>query len=110
MSEVPEHLRELRVTRILLARRAAELAAMTPPAPARVDVPVPNLDALAAAAAPSLVLAQRGDRLHNVEVATRLSDALPHSVLHTLEPGGVFWTQSDITRDLLTEQFNANRV
>ncbi len=110
MSEVPEHLRELRVTRILLARRAAELAAMTPPAPARVDVPVPNLDALAAVAAPSLVLAQRGDRLHNVEVATRLSDALPHSVLHTLEPGGVFWTQSDITRDLLTEQFNANRV
>ena len=78
------------VSRESCSRAAAELAAMTPPAPARVDVPVPNLMRSRPPQHPHFVLAQRGDRLHNVEVATRLSDALPHSVLHTLEPGGVF--------------------
>ncbi len=104
LSEVPEELRDLRVARILLARRAAELAAMTPPAPSKEDVPVPDLAALQEVGRPAFVLAQRGDRLHSVAIAERLAHALPRGTLHVLDPGGVFWTQADVTRQLLSDQ------
>lgn len=103
LKDVPVDMRELRVTRILLARRAAELAAMTPPAPARVDVPVRDLRCLADIKVPALVLAQEDDRLHSTEIAAQLAGALPNSSLRVLPPGGVFWTHHDETRDALAE-------
>ncbi len=102
LSEVPQDLRELRVTRILLARRAAELATMTPPAPSKVDVPVPDLAALGEVNSPAFVLAQEGDRLHTTAIARRLTHALPRATMRVLGAGGVFWTQADVTRELLT--------
>jgi pimeloyl-ACP methyl ester carboxylesterase len=101
LSEVPQELRSLRVTRLLLARRAAELATMTPPAPARVDVPVAAVSDLAQVSAPAVVLAQSGDRLHSTAIAEELNAALPNSRLTVLDPGGVFWTQSERTKAIL---------
>ena len=101
LEEVPADLRDLRVTRVLLARRAAELAVMTPPAPARVDVPVRNVSTLRAVKAPALVLAQEGDVLRGTDVAHRISDALSTSTLEVLPPAGVFWTAPDQTRTAL---------
>jgi pimeloyl-ACP methyl ester carboxylesterase len=101
LAEVPPSLRDLRVTRILLARRAAELAVMTPPAPARVDVPVPRIADLATVTAPAAILAQSEDRLHSTVIAQQLHDALPNSQLTVLEPGGVFWTQPEQTKAIL---------
>ncbi|MFA7266110.1 MAG: alpha/beta hydrolase [Candidatus Nanopelagicales bacterium] len=98
LEEVPADLRNLRVTRVLLARRAAELAVMTPPAPSRVDVPVRDIDTLRRVTAPALVLAQEADVLHSLDVATRVSDALGAATLKVLPAGGVFWTASDQTR------------
>lgn len=103
LNEVPEELRDLRVTRILLARRAAELAVMSPPAPARVDVPVRDVSTLRAVTRPALVLAQEGDRLHSTEIAEQLATVLPEANLRILPPGGVFWTAADQTRDALLE-------
>ncbi len=103
LKEVPAELRDQRVTRILLARRAGELATMTPPAPARVDVPVPDMSKLQAVGSPALVLAQEGDRLHSTQIASQLADALPNSKLRILPPGGVFWTHHEDTRDALVE-------
>lgn len=103
LNEVPEELRDQRVTRILLARRAAELARMTPPAPAKVDVPVPDLSALSRIATATLVLAQEGDRLHSTSLAEQLATALPNADLEILGVGGVFWTQADDTRRLLSQ-------
>jgi pimeloyl-ACP methyl ester carboxylesterase len=103
MNEIPADLRELRVTRILLARRAAELAKMTPPAPSKVDVPIPDLAVLRDVKTPALVLAQRDDQLHSVAIARTLARALPAATLRVLEPGGVFWTQPDQTRMLLAQ-------
>lgn len=101
MNEVPEELRELRVTQILLARRAGELASMKPPAPSHVDVPVPDLTVLQTIRAPSVVLAQEGDRLHSTALARQLADELPNATLEILKPGGVFWTQPDVTKRVL---------
>lgn len=107
MNEIPASLRDLRVTRILLARRAAELAEMTPPAPSKVDVPIPDLTALRGVRTPALVLAQRDDRLHSTAIARTLARALPCATLSILDPGGVFWTQADQTRMLLDKHLIA---
>lgn len=107
LSEVPESRRDSRVTRILLTRRAAELAAMTPPAPSRIEPPIPNLVVLRNVKAPALVLAQRDDRLHSTAIAKTLAQALPSATLRILDPGGVFWTQTERTRMLLEKHLVA---
>ena len=81
---------------------------MTPPAPSRVDVPIPNVAALRDVKAPALVLAQRDDRLHSTAIATALAQALPCATLRVLDPGGVFWTHSDQTRMLLDKHLIAD--
>lgn len=103
LAELPEHVREQRITQILIARRAAELAAMVPPAPRYIDVPVSDLNELSAITAPALVLAQEGDRLHSTQIAERLASALPSARLEILEPGGIFWTQPETTKHLLNQ-------
>ncbi len=107
LTEIPENLRDLRVTRMVLARRAAELAAMAPPAPSKQDVPVPDLSALTLVQTPALVLAQREDRLHSTAIARDLADALPNATLRILDPGGVFWSQPERTRALLEQHLVA---
>ena len=101
LAELPEQVREQRITQILIARRAAELAEMIPPAPRYVDVPLADLAALTAVTAPTAVLAQDGDRLHSTDIAERLASALPNSELKILQPGGVFWTQPEDTKEFL---------
>lgn len=103
--EVPSHLHADRVTQILLARRASELLALTPPAPRGVDVPITDRSELRKVIAPAVVISQRDDRLHPVSIAAQLANALGNAELTELEPGGVFWTQLDQTRDLLKKHF-----
>lgn len=103
--DVPSELHGDRVTHILLARRAAELLAMTPPAPGKPDNPVTDMDQLANITAPSLVLAQRNDRLHSVEIAEELARNLASADLRVVDPGGIFWTQAETTRSALIDHF-----
>lgn len=104
-ADVPTELHDDRVTQILLARRAAELLVMTPPAPGKPDSPVTDMDRLAHVSAPALVLAQRNDQLHSVAIAQALADHLPNADLRLVDPGGIFWTQPETTRSALIEHF-----
>ena len=106
MEDVPTTHREQRVTQILVARRAAELAKLTPPSPRCVDVPVPDIRALRSVVAPSLILAQRDDPLHTVEIAEQLDQSLPNSTLSVLGHGGVFWSQANETKEALRAHFS----
>ena len=96
---------ELRVTRIRV-RCAAEPAAMTPTCTGtRRPGAEPGCCARGRRSTLNLCFAQRGDRLHNVEVATRTVRCPPTSgVAATHLNHGASSTQSDITRTWLTEQ------
>ncbi len=75
------------------------------PIPSGVDVPLSSLSELREVHAPSLVLAQQADSVHSADLASELAAALPNATLRILEPGGVFWTQADQTRSLLSAHF-----
>jgi pimeloyl-ACP methyl ester carboxylesterase len=81
---------------------------MTPPAPSRVEPPIPDLVVLRNVKAPALVLAQRDDRLHSTAIAKTLAQALPSATLCVLDPGGVFWTQTEQTQMLLEKHLVAS--
>ena len=94
LAELPDEIRERRGVRLLLARRAAQLASRPAPRPRRPDRPLTDRSVLRAVTAPTLVIAQEQDPLHCVDLATELATALPPASLLTLPPGGVFWTAS----------------
>lgn len=92
LEELPEHVRERRAVRLLLARRAAQLVERPAPRPRRSDRPVEDRAVLSAVTAPTLVVAQDDDPLHALDLAVELAAALPDAALLALPPGGVFWT------------------
>lgn len=100
LDEVPAQVRDTRAVRLLLGRRARQLTSRPAPRPRRADRPVHDRTALAAVHAPALVVAQREDPLHTVEIAVELAAALPQARLLTLAPAGVFWTARE---QLVTE-------
>jgi pimeloyl-ACP methyl ester carboxylesterase len=56
------------------------------------SVPLEDATVLAEVKAPALVIAQRGDEAHPVEVAERLAAALPHASLHVFNHPAAAWT------------------
>jgi pimeloyl-ACP methyl ester carboxylesterase len=107
LEEVPEQVRGRGGVRVLVDRRARQLLGNAPPYPRGTDAPLRDLTPLAAVAAPSLVISQRGDALHPAGVAERLADALPTSSLLLLEPGGVFWTETRRAQDALAHHLSS---
>lgn len=101
LDEVPDVVRHRTGARLLVQRRARQLAGSPPPRP-RGDVrPLDDLAQLRRLTAPALVVAQVDDDLHPVAVARRLAAALPDAHLVELPQGGVFWTSPRETADLL---------
>ncbi|TAL18926.1 MAG: alpha/beta hydrolase [Frankiales bacterium] len=92
LAELPEEIRDRRGVRLLLARRAAQLATRPAPRPRRPDRPLADRSVLRAVTAPTLVVAQQQDPLHCADLAAELAAALPYAQLLELPPGGVFWT------------------
>jgi pimeloyl-ACP methyl ester carboxylesterase len=101
LEDVPEGVRGRGGVKVLVDRRARQLLGTAPPYPRGVDAPLRALGPLAHVTAPSLVIAQRDDPLHPASVADRLATALAHAELLTLEPGGVFWTETRRAQDAL---------
>jgi 3-oxoadipate enol-lactonase len=101
LAEVPAAVRDRRGTRLLLTRRAAQLARRPSPQPLFDDRPLHDRAALLRVAAPALVVAQAGDPLHRVDVARALVAALPDAALMELPAGGVFWTAARATQRAL---------
>jgi pimeloyl-ACP methyl ester carboxylesterase len=65
--------------------------------------PVDDLSALAAIGCPVLVVGQRGDDAHPVQVVRELSEALPDVRTEVFPPGGVPWTsRADLRRVIST--------
>jgi 3-oxoadipate enol-lactonase len=92
LAELPSEVRSQRAVRLLLRRRARQLASRPAPRPRGIDRPVEHRGVLAAVQAPALVVAQQHDPLHTVEIAVALAAALPNARLLTLPAAGVFWT------------------
>lgn len=92
LEEVPPLVRDRRGTRLLVARRAAQVLERPSPQPRADDRPLHDRDMLRRIKAPALVVGQAGDPLHLLDVARELSQALPCASLLELPPGGVFWT------------------
>jgi 3-oxoadipate enol-lactonase len=92
--EVPAAVRERTGARLLVQRRARQLASGPPPRPAGQVRPLEDLACLADVTAPALVVGQQDDDLHPLEVARTLATALPRADLLELPEGGVFWTAS----------------
>lgn len=92
LSELPAPVQERRGVGALVRRRASSLVERPAPVPLLDDRPVSDRTLLAQVTAPALVLAQRGDPLHRVELAQELAEALPSARLQVLPEAGVFWT------------------
>jgi 3-oxoadipate enol-lactonase len=104
LHEVPPAVRDRRGTRLLLARRAAQLLERPSPQPLKDDRPLHGRAVLRLVEAPALVVAQRDDPLHRVDVAAELAAALPScSDLLTLPAGGVFWTAARQVQQALAD-------
>ena len=101
LAELPVEVRDRRGVRLLLARRAAQLATRPAPRPRRPDRPLDDRAVLADVVAPTLVVAQQEDPLHSVDLAAELVAALPNASLLTLPAGGVFWTATRDATDAL---------
>lgn len=101
LAELPVEIRDRRGVRLLLARRAAQLATRPAPRPRRPDRPLPDRSVLRDVTAPTLVVAQQQDPLHCVDLAVELAAALPHARLLELPAGGVFWTATREATDAL---------
>ena len=94
VAEVPEQVRDRRGTRLLLARRAAQLVERPSPQPRYDDRPVADRGVLSRVHAPALVVAQAADPLHRFDVARDITEALPRAALLELPAGGAFWTDA----------------
>ena len=92
MTEVPEALRTRRAVPLLLARRAAELVQRPAPVPRTTDRPLADRTVLSKVSAPTLVIGQDDDRLHPLELAREVAEAIPGAEFLGLPEGGVFWT------------------
>lgn len=106
----PAAVRDLPAVRVWARRHATEisgtaLATALREVPAQVPLP-DGVDALRAVLAPSLVIAQEGDDLHPVDVATRLAGILPNARLEVLPPGGILWRDRNRLRELVSGHFN----
>lgn len=101
LAEVPDVVRHRTGARLLVQRRARQLAGSPPPRPRGQVRPLDDLSQLRRLTAPALVVAQVDDDLHPVSVARRLAAALPDAELVELPQGGVFWTCARETADLL---------
>lgn len=101
LAELPPHVRSRRAVRLLVGRRAAHLVTRPAPRPRIPDRPVLERAVLAAVTAPALVVAQRDDPLHALDLAVELAAALGDAQLLTLPPGGVFWTAAAQAADAL---------
>lgn len=107
LAELPDDIRDRRGVRLLLTRRAAQLASRPAPRPRHPDRPVPDRSVLGAVTAPSLVVAQQQDPLHSVELAVHLATALPHAWMLELPAGGVFWTATRDVTDALAHHLGS---
>lgn len=101
LAELPDGVRDRRGVALVLRRRAAALVLRPAPRPLTADRPLPDRALLSQVTAPSLVVAQEDDRLHQVELAVELAACLPAARLLTLPPGGVFWTAPSRVADAL---------
>jgi pimeloyl-ACP methyl ester carboxylesterase len=68
--------------------------------------PLQDASVLAEVNAPALVIAQRGDQAHPVEVAERLAAALPNSTLHVFDRPAVMWTSRAELREMISGFLN----
>jgi pimeloyl-ACP methyl ester carboxylesterase len=93
LAELPPEVAETRLARIWASRRASRLVATPPPLPSTaLQAPVADVPALAKVTAEVLVLAERGDALHPVEIAEAVAAAIPGSRLVVMEHGALHWT------------------
>jgi 3-oxoadipate enol-lactonase len=106
LAEIPQQVRERRGVRMLVSRRAALLLTRPAPRPRIADRPLHDRSVLAAVTAPSLVVAQRDDVLHDLDTAVHLTAALPSASLLPLPPGGVFWTATRQVADALAHHLS----
>lgn len=106
LEEVPAAVRERRGVRALVGRRAAQLVSRPAPRPLGDDRPLADRAQLAAVRAPALVVAQHGDPLHSLDVATDLATALPNAEQLILPPGGLFWTAARRAQDALARHLD----
>lgn len=70
--------------------------------------PVEGRAALKAVQAPVLVIGQRGDDAHPVEIAEELADVFPQGRLTMFDTGGILWTHRRELRDLIGGFLNAD--
>lgn len=101
LDELPAAARSTRAAAVLLRRRATQLVQRPAPRPLRDDRPLHDRALLAAVTAPTLVVAQRGDPLHRLDVAHDLAGALPAGQLLVTPPGGVFFTAAREVQEAL---------
>ncbi|HWG92640.1 MAG TPA: alpha/beta hydrolase [Mycobacteriales bacterium] len=105
LDELPGDVRSARAAGVLVRRRAQQLVIRPAPRPRRDDRPLHDRRDLAAVTAPALVVAQRGDPLHRLDVAEDLALALPAARLLVVPPGGVFWTAGRQVQEALAAHF-----
>ena len=101
MSELPIDIQERRGVAVLVGRRAAQLVSRPAPRPRGNDRPLHDRAQLAAFTAPTLVIGQQEDPLHQLDVARELAAGLPDAQLLALGEGGVFWTDARTAQDAL---------
>jgi 3-oxoadipate enol-lactonase len=107
LAEVPPTVRDRRGTRLLLARRAAQLLERPSPQPRHDDRPLHDRADLSLVLAPALVVAQAADPLHRIEVARDIAAALPCATLLELPAGGAFWTAARQLQTALADHLGA---
>lgn len=101
LAEVPVAFRDRRAVHRVLGRRAAQLASRPAPRPRGDDRPVHVRALLARVVAPALVVAQRDDPLHRLDVAHAVATSLGRAQLLTLPAHGAFWTATRALQDAL---------
>lgn len=106
LEELPPEVRVRRGVDALVLRRAQQLVTRPAPAPRGQDRPLPDRSLLAQLHVPALVVGQRGDDLHPVDLAAELAAALPRATLLTLPAGGVFWTAGRETQTALADHLS----
>ena len=99
-SSVWDYLRQ-RLDRLMRDGLAQSLAGLPE------QVPVADPAALGAVAAPALVIGCRGDEMHPVSAAERLSTLLPRATLHVYDQPGIFWTHRADLRERISGFLNA---
>ncbi|MDQ1711841.1 MAG: 3-oxoadipate enol-lactonase [Frankiaceae bacterium] len=105
LAEVPAALRDAPGVAAYVRDRAATLSAKAVAGLVRSLAetrPVRDRAALAAVAAPSLVIGQEGDDVHPAGVARALAAALPNASLHVFDAPGGLWVHRAALRSLVS--------